>query len=141
MTTGRDTQELLVTATAAAVEKMATDPVVVDVSKRLCLAEAFFICSAPTERQVRAISEKVIDQLADDLRREPARIEGRSDARWILADYGDVVVHVFVDEDREYYALEKLWGDCPQMRAGDLAAGRLGTADPFGPGSVGQVAV
>ncbi|HEY0259506.1 MAG TPA: ribosome silencing factor [Lacisediminihabitans sp.] len=100
-------------ATEAALGKLATDPVVIDVSERLHLAEAFLITSAPSERQVRAIAENVMDEMSRQFGILPDRIEGRSDARWVLVDYGDLTVHVLVDEDREYYALEKLWGDCP----------------------------
>lgn len=97
----------------AASDKLATNPVAVEVGSRLALAEVFVIASAPTDRQVRAIAENVMDEVAIELRERPLRIEGRSEGRWILLDYGDVVVHVLIDEDREYYALERLWGDVP----------------------------
>lgn len=113
MTCSSQTLDTIRLAASAAVDKLAGDPVVVDVSERLHLAEAFLITSAPSERQVRAIAENVMDVLRDSLGLSPERIEGRSDARWILVDYGDFVVHVLIDEDREYYALEKLWGDRP----------------------------
>ena len=113
MTCSSQTLDTIRLAALAAVDKLAGDPVVVDVSERLHLAEAFLITSAPSERQVRAIAENVMDVLRDSLGLSPERIEGRSDARWILVDYGDFVVHVLIDEDRVYYALEKLWGDRP----------------------------
>ena len=115
MSCSAQTLDLIHVAADAAVDKMATDPVAIDVSGRLSLAGAFLICSAPSERQVRAIAEHVMDQVLAVRGEQPDRIEGRSDARWILLDYADVVVHVLVDEDREYYALEKLWGDQPVL--------------------------
>ena len=83
-------------------------------------AEAVF-CLGKTTGQVRAIAENVMDVMDESLGMRPERIEGRSDARWILLDYGDVVVHVLVEEDREYYALEKLWGDRPSIHLGEDA--------------------
>lgn len=97
----------------AADDKLATAPVLVDVSARLGLAEAFVVASAPTARQVKAIAEEVMDVIAEELNLRPFHIEGRSEGRWVLLDYGELVVHVLLDEDREYYALESLWGDCP----------------------------
>ena len=121
MTCTSQTLDTLRVAATAVTDKLASDPVVVDVSERLHLAEAFLITSAPTERQVRAIAENVMDVMDESLGMRPERIEGRSDARWILLDYGDVVVHVLVEEDREYYALEKLWGDRPSIHLGEDA--------------------
>lgn len=111
----RDTQlaELIDTVTKAASDKIATDPVLIEVGDRMALADAFFVASAPTDRQVRAIAENIMDEVALKLHMRPARIEGRTEGRWILVDYGDLVVHVLIDVDREYYALEKLWGDVP----------------------------
>ena len=111
MTCSAQTRELAVAAAKAAADKLGTDPVLVDVSERLALADAFLIVSAPTSRQVRAIGEEIMDQLARDRGVRPQRIEGRTEAEWMLIDYLDLVVHVFDQEQREYYALEKLWGD------------------------------
>lgn len=106
-----ETRTLVEAAVEAASDKLAEDPVLVDVSARLAIAQYFLILSAPTERQVRAIAEEIMDRIAHELHIEPAHIEGRSGARWILIDYTDCVVHVMVDEDRRFYALEKLWAD------------------------------
>lgn len=125
MTVGRDTLDILSIAAEAAADKLATKPVVVDVSGRLGISDAFLIASAPTDRQVRAIAEEVMDRVSRDRGVLPLRIEGRVDARWVLLDYGMGVVHVLTEEDREYYALEKLWGDCPQMAAEELASADL----------------
>ncbi|MFC7580784.1 ribosome silencing factor [Schaalia naturae] len=125
MTVGRDTLDILSIAAEAAADKLATKPVVVDVSGRLGISDAFLIASAPTDRQVRAIAEEVMDRVSRDRGVLPLRIEGRVDARWVLLDYGMGVVHVLTEEDREYYALEKLWGDCPQVAAEELASADL----------------
>ncbi|WP_022867987.1 ribosome silencing factor [Schaalia vaccimaxillae] len=111
MTCSEQTRELAIAAAQAASDKLATNPVMVDVSNRLALAEAFLIVSAPTSRQVRAIGEEIMDQLARDHKLRPQRIEGRTEAAWMLIDYLDLVVHIFDEEQRDYYALEKLWGD------------------------------
>jgi ribosome-associated protein len=125
VTVGRDTLDILSIAAEAAADKLATKPVVVDVSGRLGISDAFLIASAPTDRQVRAIAEEVMDRVSRDRGVLPLRIEGRVDARWVLLDYGMGVVHVLTEEDREYYALEKLWGDCPQVAAEELASADL----------------
>lgn len=122
MTCSLQTQEMIRIAAEAAIDKLATHPVAIDVSERLHFAEAFLVTSAPTERQVRAIAENVMDRIAEEHGVRPDRIEGRSDAHWILLDYSDVVVHVLVEEDREYYALEKVWGDRPLLDLAELAS-------------------
>ncbi len=105
--------ELVDVIAQAASDKLATRPVLVEVGNRLALAEAFVIASAPTDRQVRAIAENVMDEVAKQLGERPVRIEGRAEGRWVLLDYSEVIVHVLIEEDREYYALESLWGDVP----------------------------
>ncbi len=104
---------LVEVVTQAASDKLASNPVLVEVGERLALADAFFITSAPTERQVRAVAENIMDEVSRIHSLHPERIEGRTEGRWVLLDYGDLVVHIMIDEDREYYALEKLWGDVP----------------------------
>lgn len=105
------TADLIEVAVTAAQEKLASDPVLVDVAERLAIAGSFLILSAPSERQVRAIAEEILDRVKAECGVEAERIEGRTGNRWILIDYGDLVVHVLTDEEREYYALEKLWSD------------------------------
>lgn len=103
---------LAVAAAEAAAEKLADDIVAFDVSDRLALTDAFVICSAPNDRQVRAIVDGVEERLrALDAR--PVRREGEREGRWVLLDYLDVVVHVQHSDDRHFYALERLWKDCP----------------------------
>jgi ribosome-associated protein len=111
-------EESLVLARAAAhaaVEKLATDVVAMDVSDLLYITDVFVVCSADTERQVGAVVDGVEEQLLRQHRRKPLRREGQTDARWVLLDYGDIVVHVLHAEDRAFYALERLWKDAPTV--------------------------
>jgi ribosome-associated protein len=89
--------------------------VVLEVGEVLSIVEHFVIASAPNGRQVRTIAEDVEDKLRLAGGGSPIRVEGLSDATWVLLDYGDVVVHVFLDETREYYDLERLWRDVPRV--------------------------
>ena len=99
-------------AARAAADKLAEDIIALDVSERLALTDVFLIASAPTERQVNAIVDSIEEELLKkDLR--PVRREGRYEGRWVLLDYADIVVHVQHTEDRVFYALERLWKDCP----------------------------
>ncbi len=120
-----ETRDLVEVAAKAASDKLATDPVLVDVAGRLAIAESFLILSAPTERQVRAIAEEILDRVAAELGVEPARIEGRTGNRWILIDYVDLVVHVLIDEERDYYRLESLWADGTITRLEDASSREL----------------
>ena len=106
--------ELANTAAQAAAEKLADDIVAFDVSDQLVITDAFVLCSAPNDRQVRAIVDEIEERLRD-LGVKPARREGEREARWVLLDYLDVVVHVQHAEERSYYALERLWKDCPSI--------------------------
>jgi ribosome-associated protein len=99
-------------AARAASEKLANDIVALDVSERLALADVFLIASAPSERQVNAIVDGIEEELTK-FGLKPTRREGRSGGRWVLLDYSDIVIHVQHEEDRVFYALERLWKDCP----------------------------
>ena len=112
-------------AARAASEKLAEDIVALDVSERLALADVFLIASAPSERQVNAIVDGIEDELAK-FDQKPVRREGRSGGRWVLLDYSDVVIHVQHEEDRVFYALERLWKDCPvvDLQLGDDASAK-----------------
>ena len=101
-------------AARAASEKLAEDIVALDVSERLALADVFLIASAPSERQVNAIVDGIEDELSK-FDQKPVRREGRSGGRWVLLDYSNVVIHVQHEEDRVFYALERLWKDCPSI--------------------------
>ena len=102
------------TAARAATDKIAEDIVAIDVSERLAITDVFLVASAPSERQVNAIVDGIEEELSkQDLK--PVRREGRSEGRWVLLDYAEVVIHVQHQEDRVFYALERLWGDCPSV--------------------------
>jgi ribosome-associated protein len=100
-------------AAEAAADKKAQEIAVLDVSKQLVITDYFVICSGNTERQVRTIADSVERRLREDHDVKPFRREGEREARWVLLDYVDFVVHVFHREDREYYDLERLWSDAP----------------------------
>ena len=102
------------TAALAAADKLAQDVVAIDVSERLPLTDAFVIASAPSERQVQAVVDGVEERLRA-LDAKPVRREGAQEARWVLLDFADIVVHVLHTEEREYYGLERLWKDCPAV--------------------------
>ncbi len=114
MTATADAVELATLAAQAAAAKLATDVVVIDVSEQLVITDCFVIASAANERQVNAI----VDEVEEQLRRrghKPVRREGGREGRWTLLDYVDVVVHVQHEDERNYYALERLWRDCPTI--------------------------
>jgi len=104
--------ELTQIAASAADSKQASDLVALDVSGPLPLADVFFLASGRNERNVVAIGEEIIDRLAEQGVKIQRR-EGLAEGRWALLDFGDLVVHVFHEEDRMYYSLERLWKDCP----------------------------
>jgi ribosome-associated protein len=108
-------REIAVTAARAADAKGGRDPVVLEVAEVLALCELFVITSGTNDRQVRAICDEVEARVHEAGGPKPLRIEGLADLRWVLMDYGDVVVHVFAEEDREFYDLERLWADVPRI--------------------------
>lgn len=112
MTASDHAVELIRAAAVAASDKLATDQLAFDVSEQLAITDAFLLASGGNDRQVRAIVEEVEDKLRE-LGAKPIRREGHRDGRWVLLDYGDVVIHVQHTEEREFYALERLWRDCP----------------------------
>jgi len=103
------------TAARAASAKKAEHTVVLDVSGVLSITDAFVITSGNNRRQVLTIAEEVEAQVKAVGGPSPIRVEGLSDAQWVLLDYGDFVVHVFLDEVRRYYDLERLWADSPAL--------------------------
>lgn len=113
------------TAARAADEKLGQDTLVLDVGDVLAIVDYFVVTSAPNTRQVRAVAEEVADRIRESGGGRPIRTEGLDDLHWALLDFGDVVVHVFLDETRAFYELERLWGDVPRL---DWE----GRADPVG---------
>jgi ribosome-associated protein len=106
--------ELAIAAALAAADKLATDVVALDVSDQLVITDVFLLASAPNDRQVRSIVEAIEERLLT-LKVKPIRREGQREGRWVLLDFGEIVVHVQHAEEREYYALERLWRDCPVL--------------------------
>ncbi|MCU1453920.1 MAG: hypothetical protein JWN46_2066 [Acidimicrobiales bacterium] len=111
-----------VAAARAADAKQADEVVVLDVGAVLAITGHFVIASASNTRLVRTIAEDIEATLAEAGGPRPRRIEGLDDLRWVLMDYGDFVVHVFLDEARRYYELERLWSDVARL---DWGAGQL----------------
>jgi ribosome-associated protein len=110
-------------AVRAAADKKAHNLVVLDVGPVLGITDHFLICSGQTERQVKTIADEIEAQLKNEELR-PLRSEGGSEGGWILIDYGDFIVHVFSDEMREYYDLERLWKDVPRPSLPELDEAR-----------------
>jgi len=127
--------ELVEIAAGAAADKLATDIIAYDVSEQLVITDAFLLCSASNDRQVKAI----VDEIEDKLRKagaRPVRREGEREGRWVLLDYIDVVIHVQHAEERVFYALERLWKDCPRIPLPEPAIAG-GAARPGSPGNRG----
>lgn len=110
-----EARALAVVAARAATSKKGGDTVVLEVGPVLGIADAFVITSGSNHRQVATIAEEVEARAKAELGRKPIRTEGLADATWVLLDYGDVVVHVFHDEARRFYGLERLWADAPEI--------------------------
>ena len=127
--------ELAVAAATAASDKQATEILALDVSEQLVITDAFVLAAAANPRQVRAVVDAVEEAL-DGLGATLVRREGVGDARWVLLDYAEIVVHVQLAEDRQYYALERLWKDCPviplpdEVTSGQGTGGQVGASAP-----------
>ena len=106
--------ELVQVAAEAAIDKLAQQVIAFDVSEQLAITDAFVLASATNERQVKAIVDEVEDKLRE-AGAKPIRREGHREGRWVLLDYGEIVVHVQHEEERQFYALERLWRDCPSI--------------------------
>ncbi len=106
--------ELAEAAAVAAADKLATDLSIVDVSEQLVITDCFVLASASNERQVKSVVDGIEEQLLT-LGAKPVRREGEAEGRWVLLDFIDIVVHVQHAEERTFYALERLWKDCPTV--------------------------
>lgn len=109
-------------AARAVDDKQGKDTIILDVSTTLVVTDAFVITSGANTRQVRTIADEIESRLKDEMGVAPVRSEGLSDATWVLVDYGDLVVHIFLDETRDYYDLERLWADVPRIDRGETTA-------------------
>lgn len=107
--------QLALLAARTADEKKATDIVVLEVGEVLAIAGYFVVCSASNPRLVRTVADEIEGIIKRDLGRSPVRHEGRDEQQWILIDYGDVIVHVFHEEQREFYEIERLYLDVPKV--------------------------
>jgi ribosome-associated protein len=114
MTASARAVELAEAAVVAAADKLATDLTILDVSEQLVITDCFVLAAAPNDRQVRAVVDAIEERLLA-LKAKPVRREGEREGRWVLLDYVDIVVHVQHSEERTYYALERLWKDCPAL--------------------------
>jgi len=131
VTVSERAHELAMAAAQAAADKLANDVVAYDVSDQLAITDAFLLAAAPNERQVLAIVDAIEERLLElPEKAKPVRREGERGGRWVLLDYVDIVVHVQHTEEREFYALDRLWKDCPQIpfTDRDLADSAAGTA-------------
>ncbi len=133
MTASPRAVELALAAAQAAADKLGHELLVLDVSERLAITDCFVLASAANERQVKGIVDEVEEKLRQ-LGAKPVRREGEREGRWVLLDFVDIVVHVQSDEERVFYALERLWKDCPVIPFTDAAvpAGAPAGGEPRG---------
>ena len=104
-------------AVAAALDKKAINLDVLSVGDLTSIADYFILMSANSERQAQAIADGIVDRLKQELRVKPLLIEGTTPGRWVLLDFGDFIVHIFTEDVRRFYGLERLWGDAPNVTA------------------------
>lgn len=128
MTAAESTRALVQLAAEAAFDKGGIDPVGLDVSEPMPLVDAFLIVTGRSERNVAAIADEIEDRLLVAGHKRLRR-EGRAESRWVLLDFGDLVVHVFHEEDRMYYGLERLWKDCPVIAVQEPVVAHTGGQD------------
>ena len=115
-------QQRVRSAVAAALDKKAFDLDVLAVGDLTSIADYFVICSANSERQTQAIADGILEKLRKEERVKPLTVEGTTPGRWILLDFGDFIFHVFTEDCRRFYGLERLWGDAPNVKS-KFAAG------------------
>ncbi len=130
--------ELAVAAARAAAEKSATEVMALDVSEQLVITDVFVLAAAANDRQVRAVVDAVEDAL-HALGVDVVRREGMAEARWVLLDFAEIVVHVQLAEDRQYYALERLWKDGPVIELPPEVTGARGALEETGGGPLGSL--
>ena len=104
-------------AVDAALDKKAFDLNVLSVGELTSIADYFILTSASNERQAQAIADGVQERLREEMRVKPLLVEGANPGRWILLDFGDFIFHIFTEDTRRFYGLERLWGDAPDMTA------------------------
>lgn len=104
-------------AVAAAQDKKAYELDVLAVSQLTSIADYFILTTASNERQAQAIADSILDRLRSEMSVKPLLVEGATPGRWILLDFGDFIVHIFTEDCRRFYGLERLWGDAPNVTA------------------------
>ena len=109
-----ESREAAVAAARAAAAKQATDVMILDVGSVIVITDFFVIATGSSDRQVKTIVDEV-EKALRDRGVKPVRREGETEGRWVLLDYVDMVVHVFAEEERDYYSLERLWSDAPRV--------------------------
>ncbi len=109
-----DSKEKAMLALAALIDKRALEPVLLDMREITVITDYFLICAGTSNIHIRALGEAVVDKLKE-IGLPPYGIEGKEEARWVLLDYGDLIVHIFAQEEREFYSLERLWSDAPRV--------------------------
>ncbi len=114
-----ESQELALISVAAAADRKAGDMVVLKVAEVSFLADYFVLVTGYSKAQVRAISQSIEDKVEEQLHRLPIRTEGQTEGSWVLKDYGDVMVHIMMPKEREYYNLEAFWGHAPKVELPD----------------------
>jgi ribosome-associated protein len=105
------------TAVNAALDKKALDLDVLEVTELTSIADYFVLCSATNERQTHAIADAIVEKMRAEEKLKPLLVEGAMPGRWILVDFGDIIIHIFTEETRRFYGLERLWGDAPNVTA------------------------
>lgn len=134
MTSSKD---LALLAAEAASDKRATDIIALDVAELLVVTDYFVIATGNTDIQVRAIADSVEDKLRESAGVKPIGREGVEEGKWVLLDFGDLVIHVFQPQEREFYRLEKLWADAPRLSLPESVTGTApGPAAQTGNGHV-----
>jgi ribosome-associated protein len=108
-------KELALTIASAADDRKAGDITILDVGEVSFIADYFVILTGYSRTQVRAIADAIDEKLSQEYHREPIGIEGKNDASWIVQDYGDIIVHIFMPNEREFYNLEAFWGHAPRV--------------------------
>ena len=115
--------KLVLAAARTAAENGGTDIVVMDMSQHTAIFDYFLIATGTSRRQLHAISEEIDHKLEDELNDKRMNIDGYDDSRWIVLDYGTVVIHLFDEDTRQFYSLEALWGDAPKIDLTETLSG------------------
>jgi ribosome-associated protein len=126
--------EAAVFAAQVAADKLGVGTVVLSMRELVGMTDAFVLTSGRNSRQVRTLVEEIERHVEETHARSPFSVEGRRDLQWVLMDYGDFVVHVFLDETRRYYDLEHLWGDAARVWRDESARGEPAGQEPTGTG-------